>query len=358
MTYHRAYSYGAKLQAWALVNYLRQIGFDAEDIDYGSIGEDKLRKIGFKSLKDFIVTTLCYICSAKSEPVRMRRFKEFLEMIPRSRKRYDRSNIAEAEKDYDYIVTGSDQVWNPKFNEGDLSYLLDFVKDDNKKFSYAASFGSTSLPEETAKIYTPLLQSFKKILIREREGKKYLQESMGKDSTVVLDPTFLVGREQWKELSVYPLKEEKKYILGFRIIDRDSVYDRMIEHLNKLTGYEVIEIRDSFRYKPSRWGAYTEAGPREFLGLIRNAEIVVTNSFHATVFSLLFNRPFYTLRNKFGYNSRMEDLTGKLFLSGRMFDENTPLPKKEEIGIDYSEANAELEKLISETKQTIAETFS
>lgn len=358
MTFHRAYSYGAKLQAWALIEYLRNIGFEAEAIDYGSIGEEKLRRIGVRSLKDFIVTSLCYICSSISEPRRTRRFMEFLTMIPHSDKRYDRSTISEAEEEYDYIITGSDQVWNPRYNEGDMSYLLDFVHDDSKKYSYAASFGASHFDREIINKYKPLLQSFNKILVREREGQLLLKEFMNKESSVVLDPTFLIEPDVWNKLSVYPLKKTRKYILSFQIIDRDPSFDRMLEHLHTLTGYEIIEIRDSFRYKPSRWGAFTEAGPREFLGLIKNAEVVVTNSFHATVFSLLFNRPFFTLRNKFGFNSRMEDLTSKSGLSERMFDENSALPTNDEIAIDYREPNARLSTLISETKKIISDTFA
>ena len=96
LTYHRAYSYGAKLQAYALATYLTSIGFEAEVIDYGNIGEEKLRKIGTKSLKDFIVTTLCYIASSIAEPQRIRHFDEFMDIIPHSPKHYDKANIAEA----------------------------------------------------------------------------------------------------------------------------------------------------------------------------------------------------------------------------------------------------------------------
>lgn len=134
LTYHRAYSYGAKLQAYALATYLTSIGFEAEVIDYGNIGEEKLRKIGTKSLKDFIVTTLCYIASSIAEPQRIRHFDEFMDIIPHSPKHYDKANIAEANDKYDYFITGSDQVWNPKYNEGDLTYLLDFVKDNKRYF--------------------------------------------------------------------------------------------------------------------------------------------------------------------------------------------------------------------------------
>lgn len=218
LTYHRAYSYGAKLQAYALATYLTSIGFEAEVIDYGNIGEEKLRKIGTKSLKDFIVTTLCYIASSIAEPQRIRHFDEFMDIIPHSPKHYDKANIAEANDKYDYFITGSDQVWNPKYNEGDLTYLLDFVKDNKKIFSYAASFGVSQLPDDILQVYKPLLKRFNKILIREVTGKTLLHTQLGLDSQVVLDPTFLLSRSQWEKMANYPLSKQQKYILSFQII--------------------------------------------------------------------------------------------------------------------------------------------
>ena len=250
LTYHRAYSYGAKLQAYALATYLTSIGFEAEVIDYGNIGEEKLRKIGTKSLKDFIVTTLCYIASSIAEPQRIRHFDEFMDIIPHSPKHYDKANIAEANDKYDYFITGSDQVWNPKYNEGDLTYLLDFVKDNKKIFSYAASFGVSQLPDDILQVYKPLLKRFNKILIREVTGKTLLHTQLGLDSQVVLDPTFLLSRSQWEKMANYPLSKQQKYILSFQIINRDVHYDAMLDYLHRKLGYEVIELKDSFRYKP------------------------------------------------------------------------------------------------------------
>ena len=357
LTYHRAYSYGAKLQAYALATYLASIGFGAEVIDYGHIGEEKLRKIGTKSLKDLIVTTLCYIASSIAEPQRIRHFDEFLDIIPHSPKHYDKANIAEANDKYDYFVTGSDQVWNPKYNEGDLTYLLDFVKDNKKKFSYAASFGVEHLPDDILQLYRPLLTDFNKILIREVTGKSLLRTQMGLDSQVVLDPTFLLSRSQWEKMANYPLSKQLKYILSSQIIDRDVHYDAMLDYLHSKLGYKVIELKDSFRYKPWRWPIYAKAGPKEFLGLIRNAEVVVTNSFHATAFSILFHRPFFCSRNSFGFNSRMEDLTSSLGLADRMFDSSTPLSSISDIEVEYEKVDTTLMEKISATKQVIEKTF-
>lgn len=358
LTYHRAYSYGAKLQAYALATYLRQLGHDAEDVDYGSIGEQKLRKIGTKSVKDFIVTSLCYICSTFSEPIRIKRFDEFLNLIPKSSKRYPtKESLQGIEKEYDCFITGSDQVWCPRYNEGDTTYLLDFVKNGKKKYAYAASFGVSELDQPEAALYGKLLADFNTILIREQAGKELLHKLNGKEAQVVLDPTFLLDTCEWERIARYPYKRHFPYILSFQILVKDPAYEKFVSHLSKVTGYKVIVLSDAFRYKPIKGTLYAKAGPKEFLGLIRNAEIIVTNSYHATVFSLIFQKPFYTLLNSFGLNSRMQELANKFGFEERLFNASTPLPEKSEIGLDYEEIKALIAPHVNNTKQTIMNTF-
>lgn len=358
LTYHRAYSYGAKLQAYALTTYLRKIGFDAEDIDYGCIGEEKLRRIHSASLKDLIVTTLCYICSWYSEPRRIKRFKEFLDIMPKSSKRYlTKESLKSANDEYDYFICGSDQVWCPRYNEDDTSFLLDFVTDNTKKFSYAASFGVCELDRKHSEKYAELLKSFNTLLLREKSGQELIKSLTGRESQIVLDPTFLLDNEDWNKIARYPYKKKFPYILSFRIIAFDTDYDEYVDYLHKLTGYKVIELTEAYRYKPLKHTGYYQAGPAEFLGLIREAAIVVTNSFHATVFSIFYNRPFYTLLNKFGLNTRMIELTNKFGLGSRLFDGNTPKPTLNNIVIDYTEANKLISKHIAHTKHIIDVTF-
>ena len=156
----------------------------------------------------------------------------------------------------------------------------------------------------------------------------------------------------------YPLSKQQKYILSFQIINRDVHYDAMLDYLHRKLGYEVIELKDSFRYKPWKWPIYAKAGPKEFLGLIKNAEMVVTNSLHATVFSILFHRSFFCSRNSFGFNSRMENLTGGLGLEDRMLDSSTFLHSISDTDVVYEKVDEILEAKISATKQIIEKTFA
>lgn len=359
ITYHRAFSYGAQLQAYALATYLKQLEFNAEVIDYSDIGEGKRPGISLISIKVFIKTLISYILSIPNEDKRRKRFEYFLNnYIPKSSKRYPTpDSIREIEKNYDFFITGSDQVWCPLINLGDLNFLLNFVKDKNKKFAYAASFGVSQLEPEVFDIYKRCLSEFKRILIRENDGQKLIDEMLGYKPDIVLDPTFLISPLEWSKLSIYPFKKREKYILCFKIITATPIYYQYIRALHEMTGYKIIHIDTSYRYKRVYGNLYSKGGPLEWLGLIENAAIVVTNSFHGTVFSILFHKPFYTVLNQNDRNSRIIELTKKFHLEDRLVCQQSPLPAKESIPVDYKGIERLIIDSINESKELIKETF-
>lgn len=337
ITYHRAFSYGAQLQAYALATFLCEKGFHAEVIDYSNIGEGKRPKISFHNFKIFVKTFISYVLSIPNEDLRRKRFSEFLnKYIPKSSKRYLTNESLEGIEDlYDYFITGSDQVWCPIINLGDKNFLLDFVKSPKKKIAYAASFGVSELPLDIFEEYKKCLSNFKQILIRETAGQELIEKMLGLKPEIVLDPTFLIPVQKWEEMAIFPLKNDSPYILCFKIITASPIYDQYIKELHKQTGYRIIHIESSYRYKPINGTLYSTGGPRELLGLIKNASVIVTNSFHGTVFSILFHKPFYTALNDNGRNSRMIELARRLHLSDRLFDSNSPMPSIDKLDIDY-----------------------
>lgn len=347
ITYHRAYSYGARLQAYATATYLNSIGHLAEVIDYSDIGEGPRPGISLKSAKTFIKTIVSYICSIPNEDKRRDRFRYFLEnYIPLSSHRYFfNENLESLENNYDFIITGSDQVWCPQINLGDLNFLLTFVKDKKKKLSYAGSFGVSHLEEEDFLRYKNCLSTFNHITVREEEAQDLVFQMLGFKPEIVLDPTFLLPVEHWNKIAVNPLKRKDKYILCFKILSVNPVYYDLIEKLNKETGYKVIHIDTSYRYKHVKGKLFSTAGPLEFLGLIRDAEIIVTNSFHGTVFSILFNKSFYTVLNDNGKNSRLTTLAGKFGLLNRLISTSNDI-KKLYIPIEYSGKNLKIQEEI------------
>ena len=360
VTYHRAYSYGAQLQAYATATYFRHIGYDAEIIDYSNIGESKKPGICFKNIKIFIKSFISFIMSLPYEDTRRKKFQEFLNnYIPKSKERYpDSQSLQGIEDKYDYFITGSDQVWCPDINLGDLNFLLDFVKNSLKKFAYAASFGTAELSPYDFQSYKRCLGNFNTILIREVEGQRLIHQMLGYNPPIVLDPTFLLPKTEWEKIANYPLKKEEPYILCFKILSVPLIYQKLINHIQKLTGYKIINVDSSYRYKPIKGKLYPTAGPREFLGLIQHASYVVTNSFHGTVFSIIFNKPFYTVLNENNRNSRLTTLTEKLGLRHRLVDCEFSMPAQiSSMNIDYSIINQYVDSEIKNTKQIIKDTF-
>lgn len=356
ITFQRACSYGAKLQAYALSTYLCRLGHQAEIIDYSNIGEGRMPGLQFYSVGCFLKSIICIINSFWKERLRRNRMKNFFFIeTPHSPKHYDATNISEAEDKYDMFIAGSDQVWCPRYNLGDTNFLLSFVNNNKKKFSYAASFGFSFIDTKYESLYSQYLNLFNKILVREAEGAHIVEKLTQRKTDIVLDPTFLLDNMQWNSIARYPLKRNFKYILCFKILSVSPAYQRLIDHLSLITGYKIVVIDTSYRYKPVKGYLYSTAGPKEFLGLIREAQIVVTNSFHATVFSIIFNRNFYTVLNDNGLNSRMTDLAEKLGLSHRMFNCNSELPTLVNLNIDYEKVNQRLNDEICKSKELLSD---
>lgn len=359
ITYHRAYSYGAKLQAYATATYLNSIGHTAEIIDYSNIGEESRPRISYKSVKSFIQSIISYISSIPNEDKRRERFNFFLQQyIPLSPQRYiSTESLDFVENNYDYIIAGSDQVWCPQINQGDLNFLLNFVKDNHKKLSYAGSFGVSHLDENNFQTYRQCLSTFNHITVREQEAQNIVFQMLGFKPEIVLDPTFLLPVKHWSQIAINPLRQNRrKYILCFKILSVNPIYYQLIKKIHKQTGYEIVHIDSSYRYKPVLGHLYSKAGPLEFIGLIRDAEIIVTNSFHSTVFSILFNKPFYTILNNNGRNSRLTTLTEKFNLRNRLISSLDDI-KQISISIDYSMRNNIIQKTILESQTILNNMF-
>lgn len=224
-------------------------------------------------------------------------------------------NIA---KKYNYFVAGSDQIWNPLFKFNDDIEFLSFANDD-QKIAYAASIGLSDLPEEYVDVYKERLKGFKAISMREEAGTKIVKDLTGRtDVMTVLDPTLLLEKNKWNEIS----KKSKfqpdkpyvfKYILG---IDNHEI-DLEIEKIAKSKNLEIFDLKENSK------GDDRPIGPAEFISLIANSEMVFTDSFHGTVFSLIYECPFYTILRPVqeGYgdmSSRIDTLLNMVNMTNRM----------------------------------------
>ncbi len=205
---------------------------------------------------------------------------------------------------YDFFIAGSDQVWNPYYDfAGGKCDFLAFAQDE-QKVSYAASFGVNEIPLDRKKEYTEYLQKFRAISVRERKGAEIVNELTGRTADVVLDPTLLLSSDEWKR---YERKSKccpkAKYIFVYALGEKNERFLNKLQCLKET--YVVFDVR-----WVQKDGRELPVGPAEFLYLIRNAEMVLTDSFHATVFSLLFHKKFITY-NRSGLNmgSRIQSLS-------------------------------------------------
>jgi len=338
ITYHRAINYGAVLQAYALQKKIKELGAECVILDYRNQKlENKHKKKGFfdcKKIKDFAN----YLLLAKNHNTKYDKFRKFAKnYLEISEPLYSLNDLKAIEEKYDRFITGSDQVWNYKINDMDVAYFLDFTKEKSKKATYAASFGISSIPNEYRQRYYNLLRDFDNILIREKQGVDIIRELLCKEAKVVLDPTLLVSKEEWYSLAKGNQFNRKKYILVYAFGGSKYIMD-LAKNISKQTGYQIICISNT--YKKSINTKYVKsAGPEEFLGLFKNAEYIVTNSFHGTAFSINFNKQFFTelLPESHGTNSRLQDILDLFDLRHRqILSSNINISDTQ---IDYSKVN-------------------
>ena len=231
-----------------------------------------------------------------------------------------KNDLKKIDKDFDFFVVGSDQVWNYNLMDNYGVYLLGDV-DANKRIAYAASFGINKLPIKLNSIYAKLLNDFKAISTREKNGKEIVEQITNrKDIEVLIDPTMLLTSTEWDEILCEPqhYKElnNKKYILNYFLGELSIERKNEIERIAKENGCEIINILD-------KKDPFYNCGPREFLFLEKNAFLICTDSFHSSVFAFIYDRPFVVFeREQQGVenmNSRIYNLISSFDLKDRIF---------------------------------------
>lgn len=318
LTYHDTRNYGAVLQAYALQKTIENLGVDCEIIDYKSEFLAEVYKIKsiseIKGVKEFIKWALTIKYDRKSK-IKFDRFNRTKQTF--SSKSYTKDNIDEANNIYDGFVVGSDQVWNLNLNNKDTTYFLDFVSNESKKFSYAASFGYKSIPDEYLDITTQNLSKFNKISVREEQGKNIIENTLNKDSKVVLDPTLLLERESWNKIKKDTYYKEKDYILVYSVAATPSLFE-FAKKLSKEKKCDIVYINRSY-FNKFGMKNIRDASPEEFLGYINGAKYIVTSSFHGVAFALNYKKDFfYELDAKpQNNNSRLQSLINIVGLESR-----------------------------------------
>ena len=298
ITMHKVINYGSILQAYALQEKLRQLGYDNEIIDYQFPPKVKVGKVTY--LLRLLYSVVVNLLSFGALATKRSRFEKFHQTMLRTSKfSYNYESIHSNPPRYDLYITGSDQVWNPSFAGSDTSFLLSFVPKNSKCISYASSFAINEIPADFKELYAKELLKYQSISVREQSGLRIVKELINRDAKVVCDPTLLLKREDWDKLANQSkIKVDEPYILVYVLTYMYNPYPEIENLINKvqkeLGNIKVIILegrkQDVFR-KNSR--VIKDAGPNEFVYLFKKASFVITISFHGTAFSLIYGKPVY-----------------------------------------------------------------
>lgn len=329
ITCHNVYNYGASLQAFALQTYLESQGHKVKIIDYRPSYLDIHYRLSTFISRDLYVykprlkkwyikypfVIYRYLISLKDYS-RKRAFDKFKKQYYHLTSKY--KNISDLKKEIysDVYIAGSDQIWNSVFMENgkDPAFYLDFVPDNKIKISYAASFGANDIDRTYALSIKGYLERFDAISIREKSGIDIL-DSLGIKSHLVCDPVFLLNKQQWESFCFVP--KISKYVLIYNIGSIDqNIVDKAMELVN-LYKFKVISIKDKNNISEANENL-EDVGPIEFISYIKNAEFILSNSFHATAFSLILKKQFYTFQfTDLSNSSRMINLLNLFNLNDR-----------------------------------------
>ena len=342
LTFHNANNYGAALQAFALKEALKQLKTKPQFVNYENkkiLSDYKL--IRTNSLKSFI-SSLWYL---PRNLKRKKSFKSFSDKyLDTNSKVY--STHCQIEQDIqskDIFVAGSDQIWNPELTGG-LSdvYTLNF-KNDVRKIIYGASLGNEELLEKNAQDFKNKLANLDYISVREKSIISPLENITGKKVEQVVDPTLLLDIDAWNKLisenEVVQLPCEK-YIVVYTLFESEEV-TKIANYLSQVTDLKIVHFKKYNTYKNELTSLYSY-GPVDFVNAIKNAAYVITNSFHGTVFSLIFRKKFYSVLPK-QRSGRIKDLLNSLDLNDRIIDDVKKINLEDKI--DYIKIEEEIKKI-------------
>ena len=305
--YHNSINYGGVLQAYALTKILNDNGYDAEQIrivgkmterqrlntlfDFGV--KRAIRQV-YRNAKWVIKQPIKRVLKRQSAPTTVHNaldapFEYFRDnYVPQSEEIYNGNNVKKTNQIYDIFITGSDQVWN--FAWYNPAYFLDFAKKDKKKISYAASISMDSLSDKQRRVFRKSLKSYNAVSLREKESIDLISDLSSVEPQLVLDPTLLLSANEWSTLATKETKSDGYVFCYF--IGGNKASRRAAKEFAEKRGFKLVGISHYHKYD----GFDTElssAGPEEFLSYLKNAKYVFTDSFHAVVFSKIFEKQYF-----------------------------------------------------------------
>lgn len=356
-------NYGGMLQAYALEQFVRQQGYSCRLIcnDFLYTIKKSSRKKQLKNnLKGFLKNPVDYMrrrkimrSTAEQRALKSKYFVDFrrtyLDVDQNDYTCYEQ--YVQNPPQYDVYLCGSDQIWNPNLYHENGFYFAGFAPDNAHKVSYASSIGVSSITSEQGAFMKPFLERIDVLSTRETDGSAIVEKLTGKPCRTVLDPTLLLNEAQWLEVAAPRLIREP-YIFCYIFAER-SYIAKVKKQVKAMTGMELVCIPYASAELAGKDRKIYEAGPAEFISLIKHASLVLTDSFHATAFSINLRTPFLSLcrfskNDPKGMNSRLHTILGAVGLEDRLIDEQTLLTEQMLFDVDFEQAHSNLNRLRKE----------
>ena len=299
ITRHSVANYGSILQSYATQRVFEKLGYECEIIDYTK--EEEQGKNIAKTLcynsdfwkKNIITRSIYFFIQTPNYLLSYTRFKKFRKkLLKQTEIEYTSfEQLKNNPPNADIYCSGSDQIWGKIGNENcDKSYFLEFAPNGKKCISYAASIGKTNISDETKSKMKQYLGKYSKILVREKSAVEIINQLGINNVELVLDPTLLLNKDEWNSIIDVKPKYDK-YILVYQLHDNKK-FVKYAKNFSKKMGLKLVRICPSMQNLIRGGKGIFLPTPQEFMAYFKNAEYVLTDSFHGTVFSLIFNRKF------------------------------------------------------------------
>ena len=342
ITFHNSYNCGSMLESYAIQTIVDKIAGNAEIINFSNNGQIKLYSVFYEnnSMKNIIKNLMLFPHRKRIKKNNLK-YEEFKNTYMNLSKEYH--HISELDdSDYKNVIAGSDQIWNITIEDSDEAYFLPWVK-NAKKIAYSPSFGAKNIMDycSNPEKYREMINNFDVLSIRENNGKKWIKELCNKDVDVLLDPTLLLNVDDYKKLEYNNFNPKGKYIFFYS------------PSFNRNICKYVKQIADKYNLKVITWSAKSYylkmiksfgfelaefENPSMYLSLIKNAELVMTTSYHGTIFSTIYRKKFIVIKNggMYGNDDRVKTLLKQINMQNRLmpyeFDPNYNYLEE----IDYS----------------------
>ena len=374
VTCYFQHNYGSQLQAYATQVVLDKMGIQNETICIDGLRKE-IKRAKYKyflsrvwdrnTISDkFSTVRKIWALMTKGREFKQKIFlrdsifDEFSQSMFHLSKRYScKAELSNESGNYDAFIVGSDQLWLPSNIEADY-YTLNFVPTNVAKISLATSFGVLRLPSRQARKASKFLSRMNYISVREAGGKKLLMELTGREVPVVCDPTILLKAEEWEQITSKQRRITEPYIFCY-FLGNNPKHRDFARRMKAEKKYKIVQLQHCDEYIRYDEGfpdyAPYDIGPKEFIQLIRDAEYVLTDSFHCTVFSMIYRKPFFTFRryssdNKVSTNGRLYDLLSQMQLSHRMLTAAEDVRTIINEDIDFTSVHERLQELRHKTE--------